>query len=280
MQSGLKLLQMLRLTPRKHCTCRQNHSKSLLLGLRSHHWLHWVGWTFENTAPVDKSDKATLENTAPVDKTEKATLENTAPVDKSEEATLENIAPVDKSEAATLENTAPIDKSETATLENTARQIRENNPRKHCTCRQIRSLKLWKHCTCQRLREGEFRKHCTCRQIWGSDTWKHSTCRQINGNHCCCAFEITADCAQFWLASLCSKTPHSFAETSKSLLRVLSSDLRIFPSRLLHCFGRAFEVNIHCAQFWPTFLFLRNHWTASNLTLRDLTGAVRRHMRI
>ena len=111
MQFELKWLQMLRLTPRKHCTCRQNHSKSLLLGLRSHHWLHWVAWAFENTAPVDKSEKTSLGNTVPVDKTEKATLENIAPVDKSEEATLENTAPVGKSEKATLENITPVDKS-------------------------------------------------------------------------------------------------------------------------------------------------------------------------
>jgi hypothetical protein len=68
--------------------------------------------TFENIAPVDKSETATLENIAPVDKSDPVTFENSAPVDKSEQAILENIAHADKSETATFANNAPVNKSE------------------------------------------------------------------------------------------------------------------------------------------------------------------------
>ena len=199
MQFELVILQMLRLTPRKHCTCRQNHSKSLLLGLRSHHWLHWVAWAFENTAPVGKSEKTTLENTAPVDKTEEATLENTAPVDKSEEPTLENTVPVDKSETATLENITPVDKS----IEITAAE-----PSKPPLTVLSSDLIPF------------VRKRCTPLED----------------------------------LSTSQSTVISSTETSKSLFSVLSYDLPILPSRSLHCFERAFEVSIDCAQFWPTYL--------------------------
>ena len=175
----------------------------------------------------------------------------------------------------------------------TCRQIRENDPRKHCTCRQNRESDPRKHCTCRQIRGGDPRKHCTCRQIRESDPRKHYTCRQINRNYCCRAFETTIDCSQFWLDSLCSETLHSFGGPF---------DITINCDQ----FYRNFEVAIQFAKLWLTYFtfeitallrtsfrsqyrlcsiltnlsFLRNHWTGSNLTLRDLTGAVRRHMRI
>ena len=131
---------------------------------------------------------------------------------------MENTAPVNKTKETRFDNIAPLNKPKTATLENIAPVDESGKAILENIAPLEKSI-----------------------EIGSAKPAKKSPLTVL--------IFVRKQCTPLNDLSTSQSTVISSAETSKSLLSVLSSDLRTFPTKSLHCFERAFEVSIDCAQF-------------------------------
>ena len=150
--------------------------------------------------------------------------------------------------------------------------------------------------------------HWTCNNTYDqtlAPLLSHITCKTTYVQH------FWATCTQYNSPSSTSE-PHNTQDTSRKQRKLKKTRARhhcsimlLFSSETLVCFAQALEATVHSKSLLErAYLFfgctdllrpthsnrlcsvltysshLRRHCTASNFTLIDFTGAVRRHMRI